>query len=106
MKILGVLAMLDGGEVDWKLVACDVESPYADKLNSIDDVRTVLPSLLDETREWLRCYKIPDGKPKNAFAFGERFLDKDLALRVIDETHDCWQKLRGDHQRMQEMGLK
>lgn len=33
VKILGVLALLDEGETDWKLLAIDIRDPMAEKLN-------------------------------------------------------------------------
>ena len=37
-----------------------------------------------------RTYKIPDGKPPNVFALGEKFMPRAYALSVIHETHDAW----------------
>ena len=73
VKVLGVLAMLDDGETDWKIIAIDVNDPAAAKLNDIEDVNKEKPGLLDGIREWFRNYKIPDGKPRNAFAFDEKY---------------------------------
>ena len=38
-------------------------------------------------------YKIPDGKPANTFALGERFMDKAFTMSVIHETHSAWMAL-------------
>lgn len=35
VKILGVMALLDEGETDWKLIAIDINDPLADKVNGI-----------------------------------------------------------------------
>ena len=35
VKVLGVLAMIDEGETDWKLIAINVEDPEADKFNGL-----------------------------------------------------------------------
>jgi hypothetical protein len=40
-----------------------------------------------------RSYKIPDGKPPNTFALGERFMDKAYAMQVIEECHHAWEQL-------------
>ena len=37
-----------------------------------------------------RTYKIPDGKPPNVFALGEKFMPRAYALSVIHETHNAW----------------
>lgn len=33
VKVLGVMALLDEGETDWKVLAIDVNDPLAPKLN-------------------------------------------------------------------------
>lgn len=33
MKVLGVLALLDEGETDWKIIAIGVDDPEAQKIN-------------------------------------------------------------------------
>lgn len=69
VKVLGVMALLDEEETDWKIMVIDVNDPLAPKLNDIEDVEKHLPGLLRATNEWFRIYKIPDGKPENQFAF-------------------------------------
>ena len=69
VKVLGVMALLDEEETDWKVMVIDVNDPLAPKLNDIEDVERHLPGLLRATNEWFRIYKIPDGKPENQFAF-------------------------------------
>lgn len=34
VKVLGILAMIDEGEMDWKVIAINAEDPEAKKLNS------------------------------------------------------------------------
>ena len=85
--------MIDEGEADWKVVAIDREDPWAEKLHDIEDVKRMVPGMLDAIREWFRTYKIPDGKPPNTFALGERFLNRSYALCVVHETHRAWAKL-------------
>eukprot|EP00733_Pompholyxophrys_punicea_P000863 Pompholyxophrys_punicea_v1_NODE_334_length_2224_cov_2.285846.p1 type:complete len:284 gc:universal NODE_334_length_2224_cov_2.285846:1614-763(-) len=93
VKVLGVLCMIDEGECDWKVVVIDAEDKWAPYMNDVDDVERELPGMLDAIREWYRTYKIPDGKPPNVFGLGERFMDKEYALRVIDECHHAWEQL-------------
>ena len=38
VKPLGVLAMIDDGELDWKVIAINVEDPKASSVNDIEDV--------------------------------------------------------------------
>lgn len=90
VKPLGVLAMIDDGELDWKIIAIAASDPLANELHDIADVEAKLPGVVSGIREWFRWYKTPDDKPINAFGFGERALPKADALKVIDETHAAW----------------
>ncbi|XP_060042287.1 inorganic pyrophosphatase 2, mitochondrial isoform X2 [Erinaceus europaeus] len=93
VKILGVLALIDEGETDWKLIAIDVNDPEASKFHDIDDVKKHKPGYLEATVNWLRLYKVPDGKPENQFAFNGEFRNKAFALEVIRSAHECWKAL-------------
>ena len=64
VKVLGIMALLDEGETDWKVLVVDVNDPLAPRLNDIEDVERHLPGLIRATNEWFRIYKIPDGKPE------------------------------------------
>jgi inorganic pyrophosphatase len=64
VKVLGIMALLDEGETDWKVIVVDVNDPLAPRLNDIEDVERHLPGLIRATNEWFRIYKIPDGKPE------------------------------------------
>mmetsp|Transcript_104941 Transcript_104941/g.292861 ORF Transcript_104941/g.292861 Transcript_104941/m.292861 type:complete len:268 (+) Transcript_104941:95-898(+) len=94
VKPLGVLAMIDDGELDWKVIAISTSDPLASELNDIGDVSAKCPGVIDGIREWFRWYKTPDGKPLNAFGFEEKALNKAKAIAVIDETHHHWKDLR------------
>ncbi|KAE8161150.1 inorganic pyrophosphatase [Aspergillus tamarii] len=93
VKVLGVMALLDEEETDWKVIVIDVNDPLAPKLNDVEDVERHLPGLLRATNEWFRIYKIPDGKPENQFAFSGECKNKKYALDVIRECADAWEKL-------------
>lgn len=93
VKVLGILAMIDEGEMDWKVIAINVKDPDAKKLNSIEDVRKSRPGHLEATVDWFRKYKVPDGKPENQFGFNGQFKDKDFAVEIIMSTHEHWRAL-------------
>ncbi|KAI9485836.1 MAG: inorganic diphosphatase [Benjaminiella poitrasii] len=97
VKILGIMAMLDEGETDWKVIAIDINDPLADKLNDVNDIGQHYPGLLDASRTFFRVYKVPDGKPENKFAFNGEWKNKEYAKEVVVETHEAWQRLiKGD----------
>ncbi|AEO53550.1 hypothetical protein MYCTH_2295040 [Thermothelomyces thermophilus ATCC 42464] len=93
VKVLGVMALLDEEETDWKVIVIDVNDPLAPKLNDVEDVERHLPGLLRATNEWFRIYKIPDGKPENQFAFTGECKNKSYAMDVIRECNEAWEKL-------------
>ena len=58
------------------VIAIATSDPLAAELNDIKDVEAKLPGVVSGIREWFRWYKTHDGKPINAFGFGEKALDK------------------------------
>jgi len=93
VKVLGVLAMIDDDETDWKVVVIDAEDRWASELNDVADVERLLPGTISLIREWFRTYKIPDGKPPNKFALGEKCMSAEYAYGVVRETHGAYRKL-------------
>jgi len=93
VKILGVFAMIDEGETDWKVLAIDVTDPLAENLNDIHDIEKLMPGFLTATNEWFKIYKMPDGKPANKFAFDGKPKDREFAEGVTSSCHTFWKKL-------------
>jgi len=93
VKVLGVIALLDEGETDWKLISIDVTDPLAKHLNDIHDVETYFPGLLSATFEWFRIYKLPAGKGVNSFGFNGQFKERAFAHTIIEQTSQFWKKL-------------
>lgn len=90
VKVLGVMALIDDGETDWKLIVIKADDPLASKLNDINDVEQHLPGLIKDTHKWFKIYKIPDGKPANVFAFDGQAKNAEFAKKIIQETHEQW----------------
>ncbi|BBN19362.1 inorganic pyrophosphatase [Marchantia polymorpha subsp. ruderalis] len=93
VKPLAVLAMIDEGELDWKVVAISVDDPKAKLVNTMEDVEKHFPGTLTAIRNWFRDYKIPDGKPANRFGLDNKPADQEYALKVIAETNNAWANL-------------
>jgi len=93
VKVLGVLAMIDEGEVDWKVIAISTSDPLANELNDIEDVHAKCEGVVSGILEWFRWYKTPDGKVTNKFGFEENALDKEETVKVILETHASWESI-------------
>lgn len=51
VKPLGVLAMIDDGELDWKVLAVATDDPLAKEYNDIGDVPEAIKAGI---REWFR----------------------------------------------------
>ena len=58
VKVLGGLAMIDEGELDWKIIAIDVTDSLAEKINDLADLKIFAPGLLKATLDWFRIYKV------------------------------------------------
>jgi len=95
VKVLGALAMIDDGELDWKVICIRVDDKMAQELDDIADVEAKCKGTISGIREWFRWYKTPDEKPLNAFGFHGKALNKAEALAVVAETHESWHKLCG-----------
>jgi len=93
VKILGILALIDSGQTDWKLIVIDVRDATANDMHDIDDVERLMPGFLTATREWFRLYKVPDGEPPNDFAFDGKYRNRQVALDIIDECANAWDNL-------------
>merc|ERR1711990_840712 len=93
VKPLGVLSMIDDGELDWKGIAINAKDEHADKINDVGDIEKFYPGTVSGIREWFRWYKTPDDKPVNGFGHGEEALNKEKAVEVIEETHEFYENL-------------
>jgi inorganic pyrophosphatase len=58
IKVLGCLGLIDDGELDWKIVAIDIQDDLASKIDDIADVEQFMPGLLSATIDWFRFYKV------------------------------------------------
>jgi len=106
VKVLGVYAMIDDGELDWKVITINVDDPKASMVNNVADIEKEFPGELEKILIWFRDYKMPDGKPQNKFGYDNKCLDKDFALKVIDETHAFYNKLKsGARENTEELSL-
>lgn len=93
VKVIGALALVDDGELDWKMVCVRHSDPLAARVSDVPDLEREKPGEIDRIRAWFRDYKTPDGKPPNAFAFDGRCLPSDYACAVVSECHNAWSRL-------------
>lgn len=89
-----VLAVIDDGDLDWKVLAVAVDDPLAAKYYDLDDIaKAVIKAGVRERFRWLSTL---DDNPLNAFGFDERYLKAALEVKkVIDEAWKMsWKKLQ------------
>lgn len=66
-RVVGVLKLLDGGEVDDKIVAVLASSPLAG-IKTPDEMKTHFPGVLSIVRTWFENYKGPGEITSNGYA--------------------------------------
>ncbi|CAD7960802.1 unnamed protein product [Amoebophrya sp. A25] len=103
VRILGALALIDGGETDWKLLVRRVNSDTPSGVNEETDA-ALLNKNWKRMRDWFRTYKTFDGKGELSFfgssrqsseVDGELFLAED-ALKALQGAHDAWASKWGE----------
>ena len=92
VKVLGVLALIDDGETDWKVIVISISDPMSHLMSDIDDVEVHLPGAIKAVREYFRDYKSFSGKI-NTYGLKAQCMPKSYAVKVIDDTHKHWQNL-------------
>lgn len=98
VRILGALGLIDQGELDWKLIAVNTNDPLVSihNVKDLQDLSRVLPHHVNGIREWFRWYKRPDGKALNEYALDGKAVNREGALKVVEETHKQWKTLMTD----------
>lgn len=94
VKVIGVLALIDNGETDWKLIVIDINDPLASALTCTEDLERELPGCTHAIREYFRIYKVCTGHEPNGFGVNGAVLEAEYAHDVIEETHQFWTELR------------
>eukprot|EP00271_Cylindrocystis_brebissonii_P002549 TRINITY_DN1323_c0_g1_i4.p1 TRINITY_DN1323_c0_g1~~TRINITY_DN1323_c0_g1_i4.p1 ORF type:complete len:390 (+),score=83.19 TRINITY_DN1323_c0_g1_i4:259-1428(+) len=95
VKPICALAMIDEGELDWKILAIAASDPRCDLVNDVADLEEHFPGTVSAVREWFRSYKTFDGKPMNKFALNEEAMDREYTLNTIAQTHALWKAMVG-----------
>lgn len=88
VKVLGAYALIDDGEVDWKILCIRCDAIDAHLVNGIQDVERMYPGELGRIKNWFRDYKLP--KCQNAYGLGGHALDAATARDVINLTNSLY----------------
>ncbi|EPY41922.1 inorganic pyrophosphatase [Angomonas deanei] len=89
VRVLGVLALIDQGETDWKILAEPLDSEYG-------HLSKVPKELKEKVIDWFRNYKTTDGKKQNEFAFNGEIKGAEEAIRIIHECAEQYKQLISD----------
>ena len=92
-KVICCLAMVDDGELDWKMITINSAHPLFDAVNTVDDAEREFPGEIRRIREWFRDYKIPGSDPPAEFGYGGECLPTSKCHDVLHETRGFWHAL-------------
>ncbi|GAB7365772.1 hypothetical protein MBLNU230_g7107t1 [Neophaeotheca triangularis] len=96
VKVLGSLAVNDGGETDWKVLCIDVNDPIAPLVNDFIDVEIYRPGLLTAYRNWWTIYKVARGDDLIPIT-GQTYQDAAYTRKTVGDSHEFWRELiRGE----------
>jgi hypothetical protein len=90
---LGILAMLDHGETDWKVIVMNAREADSLGIKDITDLKDEREGIPEQVTRFFRNYKIPSGEPPNEFAYNAEVKDRKFAEEVIRFTHGHWEEL-------------
>jgi len=93
VKVVGVIAMIDSEETDWKILAIAMDDDRAPNIHDLADLDAHMPGSTAALTHWLRMYKTAEGKGENRFGFGGRPQGAAVATRIVEETHEAWRRL-------------
>jgi len=86
VKTIGAIALIDSGELDWKLIVVHSDS----SMRNLDDMDS---NELKRIVEWFRDYKMKSSGQRNRFLDDKPFRDFQEAQRALLETNAYWSKL-------------
>jgi len=92
VKILGGLAVNDGGETDWKMLVIGLEDPIASMVDSVEDLEKYRPGVIAAYREWFHIYKIARGDEYIPIVGGS-YVNASFAAETVQDSHRFWQAL-------------
>ncbi|KAF5006210.1 hypothetical protein FDECE_7369 [Fusarium decemcellulare] len=95
VKVLGGLALNDGGETDWKVIAIDTSDPLADLVDTVEDLEKYRPGLAETFYNWFtypKYYKVARGDEILEIVGGD-YQNAKFMAKTIKDSHGDWQDL-------------
>lgn len=106
VKPICAFAMIDDGEVDWKVVVIPADNPKSSKISNAEDAEKEFPGELQSIYEWFRDYKIPSGDPPSEFGYNGTCVGGDILKQVLNTTHAFYNNLvSGARENTEELAL-
>ncbi|KAL6415494.1 putative IPP1-inorganic pyrophosphatase, cytoplasmic [Ilyonectria robusta] len=95
VKILGGLALNDGGETDWKVIGIDVKDPLAALVDDVKDLEKYRPDLAETFYNWFTYYKVARGDDVIKIV-GSKYQTAKYMAKTIKQSHGFWEDLVRD----------
>jgi 3'-phosphoadenosine 5'-phosphosulfate synthase len=92
VKILGSLALIDGGETDHKVVVIRDTDPLFDSVDDVDELDHKRPGTKESIIDWMKMYKTAEGKGINEL-HSEEFTTPRQAKAIVEEVAGHYQEL-------------
>ncbi|OQS06419.1 APS kinase/ATP sulfurlyase/pyrophosphatase fusion protein [Thraustotheca clavata] len=93
VRVLGSLELIDQDEIDHKIIAISLSDPDAPHIHNANDLMQYKPHVIKNLIDWLRNYKLPEGKPENVLA-QDTMTSPEAADEIISKTHESYIRLK------------
>lgn len=87
-KVIGYMKMVDGGDIDDKILAVHADDPQYKHINDIQEIESSNPHLLREIEQFFKTYKLLDNKKVEVTGW----FGKAEAEKVIQESIEFYNK--------------
>jgi len=92
VKILGVIALIDDGETDWKLLVVDANDKSFENINTLGELLEDRKSEVQAISDWIRDYKTISRGRTNHVHWDGQARDEKYAMSKVVQTHGFWVK--------------
>ena len=92
-KIIGCFGLVDQGEMDWKILALEVNEAKTLGVHDVKSYENRYPGALHLIREWFRTIKTFDGKAENTFLANGNVIGREETLEIIKDCNNQYKSL-------------
>ena len=93
VKPLGILALIDEDETDWKVIGINIKDQHSDNIDNLESIEQYKPGCMNAIKYWFENYKTVRGKNRNKFAFNGEYKDIKYTCMIIEKCHQMWKKV-------------